>query len=337
VIHVRNVEKLYQTPNGPFHALRDIDLTIERGEIFGIIGRSGAGKSTLLRLLNLLERPNRGEIVLEGTDITQLDGLALRRLRQQVGMVFQHFNLLESRTVYENARLPLRVAGALSSTAQRDRVQEVLDLVGLSDQAHKYPRQLSGGQRQRVGIARAIINRPKLLLCDEATSALDPETTRSILDLLLDINQRLNLTIVLITHGMDVIRAIADRVAVLEGGRVVESGTVLDVFLRPSHPTTRALLAESGIDTASVQVKASDPSARILRLTCRGDSVQKPVLTTIARALAMDLSILQGSVGVIKSSPFAELTVAVAAHDEAQFGRLLGLLTEQEIHYEVLS
>lgn len=172
--------------------------------------------------------------------------MGLRRLRRQIGMVFQHFNLLGSRTVYENVRLPLRIAGGLNPREQSERIAEVLDLVGLQDQARKYPRELSGGQRQRVGIARALANRPRLLLCDEATSALDPETAQSILALLRDINQRLKLTIVLITHGMDVIHAIADRVAVLDHGRIVESGNVADVFHAPKHPTTRALLAASG-------------------------------------------------------------------------------------------
>jgi len=219
VIEVRKLDKLFHTHDGPFFALREVDLSVRHGEVFGIIGRSGAGKSTLLRVLNLLERPTSGEVLLEGRAITSLDGGELRRVRQRIGMVFQHFNLLGSRTVYDNVRLPLRIAGGLSSREESQRIEEVLDLVGLLDQARKYPRQLSGGQRQRVGIARALANRPQLLLCDEATSALDPETTQSILSLLRDINTRLKLTVVLITHGMDVIRALADRVAVLDHGR----------------------------------------------------------------------------------------------------------------------
>ena len=242
MIEVRKVDKLFRTPEGPFFALREVDLTVASGEVFGVIGRSGAGKSTLLRILNLLERPTAGTVFIEGREITRLGEPDLRRLRQRIGMVFQHFNLLSSRTVYENVRLPLRIAGGSSPKEEAERVAEALELVGLADHASKYPRQLSGGQRQRVGIARALANRPRLLLCDEATSALDPETTQSILALLRGINQHLKLTIVLITHGMDVIRAIADRVAVLDHGRIVESGDVTDVFLSPAHSTTRALL-----------------------------------------------------------------------------------------------
>ena len=336
VIQIRNVDKAYATPAGPFHALRGIDLRIERGEIFGIIGRSGAGKSTLLRLLNLLERPTHGQVLIEDRDITQLDGADLRRLRQSVGVVFQHFNLLGSRTVYENVRLPLRVAGRLSKTEQGDRVREVLELVGLADQAAKYPRQLSGGQRQRVGIARALANRPNLLLCDEATSALDPETTQSILNLLLDINRRLQLTIVLITHGMDVIRAVADRVVVLDHGRVVEAGSVVDVFLAPQHATTRALLAESGIETESWHSALRDSPARVLRLTYRGSVVATPLLSELARELSLDFSIIQGSIGRIKDMPYGELTVSVEHMDDAALARLSEFLATRDVRYEVL-
>jgi D-methionine transport system ATP-binding protein len=336
VIHIRKVDKVYPSPAGPFYALREIDLSIERGEIFGIIGRSGAGKSTLLRLLNLLERPSSGQVLIEDQDITELAGADLRKLRQRVGVVFQHFNLLGSRTVFENVRFPLRVAGELEKSEQHARVEEVLDLVGLSDQAAKYPRQLSGGQRQRVGIARAIANRPNLLLCDEATSALDPETTQSILNLLLDINRRLKLTIVLITHGMDVIRAVADRVVVLDHGRVVEAGNVIDVFLAPQHATTRALLAESGVETESWQAAARDSSSRVLRLTYRGAVVAAPVLSELARELTLDFSILQGSIGRIKDTPYGELTIAVERHDEQRLRSLLERLAQREIRYEVL-
>jgi D-methionine transport system ATP-binding protein len=335
VIRALKVSKVYFSPDGPLHALHDVELDIEGGEIFGIIGRSGAGKSTLLRLLNLLERPSSGEVLLEGRPITQLHGAPLRRLRQEIGMVFQHFNLLNSRSVHENVRLPLRVAGTLAESAQRKRVEEVLDLVGLTDQARKYPLQLSGGQRQRVGIARAIANRPKLLLCDEPTSALDPETTQSILELLLDINRRLALTVVLITHSMDVIRRVADRVTVLDGGRVVESGTVLDVFLEPQHPTTRALLAESGIETERGPAAAPRPGARVLRLTYRGGVVATPVLTALSRELAVDLAILKGSVGHIKNMPYAELTVAVESSTE-RLEQLLQQLRQRDVRCEVL-
>ena len=339
MIEVRKVEKQFHTAQGPFFALREVDLTVASGEIFGIIGRSGAGKSTLLRILNLLEVPTAGEVLIEDRPITGLSGAGLRQLRQKIGMVFQHFNLLGSRTVYENVRLPLRIAGGLGPKEEAQRVAEVLDLVGLTDQAGKYPRQLSGGQRQRVGIARALANRPRLLLCDEATSALDPETTQSILALLRDINQRLQLTIVLITHGMDVIRAIADRVAVLDHGRVVETGDVVDVFLTPRHPTTRILLAESGMETSSAaadgESKTSD--SQLWRLTYRGDSVATPLLTSAAREHGLDIAILQGSVGRIKDMPYGQLTVRVTGDNPSSLAHFSGSLAERNVHCERLA
>ncbi|MDB6011407.1 MAG: metN2 [Gammaproteobacteria bacterium] len=343
VIEVRKVDKHFQTPDGPFFALRDVSLAVKSGEIFGIIGRSGAGKSTLLRILNLLERPTAGEVFIEGREITRLDGPGLRRLRQQIGMVFQHFNLLNSRTVYDNVRLPLRIAGGLTHEQESQRVAEALDLVGLSDQARKYPRQLSGGQRQRVGIARALADRPRLLLCDEATSALDPETTQSILALLRDINRRLKLTIVLITHGMDVIRAIADRVAVLDHGRVVERGEVVEVFLRPKHQTTRALLAESGVETESEIAAVEHPGlqangiSRLWRLTYQGAAVATPVLTATAREHGLDITILQGSIGRIKDEPYAQLTVSVSGDGEECLRHFFDALALREVHSERLS
>lgn len=336
MIQIQNVGKTYRTPGGDFQALHDISLDIARGEIFGIIGRSGAGKSTLLRLLNLLERPTTGRVLIEDQDITHLDGEQLRRLRQRVGIIFQHFNLLNSRTVHENVCFPLRVAGELDKATQRQRVAEVLELVGLSDQAHKYPRQLSGGQRQRVGIARALANRPRVLLCDEATSALDPETTQSILRLLLEINRQLGLTIVLITHGMDVIRTVADRVAILDHGRVVELGKVLEVFLNPQHATTRSLLAESGVEYESGLAAAHEGGGHVLRLTYQGESAERPLLTQLSRELQLDFSILQGSVGRLKDVAYGQLTVELARQEDARFQQVLAALTTQGVRYEVL-
>ena len=344
MIEVRKLDKLFHTHDGPFFALREVDLSVRHGEVFGIIGRSGAGKSTLLRVLNLLERPTSGEVLLEGRAITSLDGGELRRVRQRIGMVFQHFNLLGSRTVYDNVRLPLRIAGGLSSREESQRIEEVLDLVGLLDQARKYPRQLSGGQRQRVGIARALANRPQLLLCDEATSALDPETTQSILSLLRDINTRLKLTVVLITHGMDVIRALADRVAVLDHGRVVEQGDVIDVFLRPKHATTRALLAEIGMEIEGGSAAVGDGAvaitgegvSRLWRLTYRGATVGSPVLTATAREHGLDIAIVEGSIGRIKNEPYARLTISVPDIDEQRLRGFSDSLAQRDVHCERL-
>lgn len=316
------------------HALAGVDLHIRKGEVFGIIGRSGAGKSTLIRMLNLLERPSEGTVQVDGLDITAFSDAQLREYRHSVGMVFQHFNLLRSRTVLDNVCFPLRLAG-MARDARIARAREVLALVGLSDHLNKYPGQLSGGQQQRVGIARALANRPRLLLCDEATSALDPETTQSILRLLGDINQRLGLTIVLITHSMDVIRAVCDRVAVIEAGRIVESGEVIEVFLHPRHDATQSLLSESGVDAQDWRAVADGLEGRLLRLSFRGDNTVQPVLSRISRELLLDLSILQGSVGRIKDIPFGQLVVAARGPDEG-LGRLGAMLDAAGVDHEVL-
>ncbi len=310
LIRLENISKTYESPGRVSHALAGVDLHVRKGEVFGIIGRSGAGKSTLIRMLNLLEQPTQGQVWVAGQNITQLNPSQLRTFRHGVGMVFQHFNLLSSRTVLDNVRFPLRLAG-LSKAEQFKRAHEVLTLVGLTEHTDKYPRQLSGGQQQRVGIARALANRPNLLLCDEATSALDPETTQSVLRLLVDINKRLGLTIVLITHGMDVIRTVCDRVAVIDAGAIVECGDVLDVFLHPQHAVTQSLLSESGIDADSWRDMAQGVQGRLLRLSFRGDATVQPMLSRVSRDLNLDLSILQGAVGRIKDTPYGQLVVAV--------------------------
>lgn len=315
MIVLENLRKTYASPQRVSHALAGVSLRIERGEIFGIIGRSGAGKSTLIRMLNLLERPTEGRVFIDGQDITAYDENQLRKFRQSVGMVFQHFNLLNSRTVLDNVCFPLRLAG-MNRRQQRERAAEVLALVGLSEHADKYPRQLSGGQQQRVGIARALASKPQLLLCDEATSALDPETTQSILRLLIDINRDLGLTIVLITHGMDVIRSVCDRVAVIDAGVIVEAGSVLDVFLHPQHPVTQALLSESGMDAEGWRDMAQGMQGNLLRLSFRGSNTLQPLLSQVSRDLNVDLSILQGSVGRIKDTPYGQLVVAVQGDAE---------------------
>ena len=316
------------------HALAGVDLHIRQGEVFGIIGRSGAGKSTLIRMLNLLEQPTQGNVWFRERNITQLGDAQLRQFRQGVGMVFQHFNLLRARTVLDNVCFPLRLAG-MNRKQQLERAQEVLALVGLTDHAHKYPRQLSGGQQQRVGIARALANKPELLLCDEATSALDPETTQSILRLLLDINKRLGLTIVLITHGMDVIRTVCDRVAVIEAGTIVECGDVLDVFLHPQHAVTQALLSESGMDAEGWREMAQGVAGRLVRLSFRGDATAQPVLSRASRELNLDLSILQGSVSRIKDTPYGQLVLSVQGDEQAQ-AKFAGLLASEGVQVEEL-
>lgn len=334
MIHLENIHKTYASPGRVSHALAGVDLRVNAGEIYGIIGRSGAGKSTLIRMLNLLEQPTSGQVWVGGQNITTMSSAQLRQFRQAVGMVFQHFNLLTSRTVLDNVRFPLRLAG-LSSKEQTARAQEVLELVGLEDHINKYPRQLSGGQQQRVGIARALANRPSLLLCDEATSALDPETTQSILRLLRDINSRFNLTIVLITHSMDVIRTVCDQVAVIEAGKIVEHGDVLDVFLHPQHSVTQSLLSESGMDDGGWQDMAEGVAGTLVRLSFRGEATLEPLLSHVSRDLNLDLSILQGSVGRIKQTPYGQLVLAIQGASDAK--AQLGQAVEREgVQCEVL-
>ena len=335
MIETRGVGKTYYTPTAQFQALQDVDIHVGAGEVFGIIGRSGAGKSTLLRTLNLLERPTTGRVLIEGVDVTDLDGEELRRLRQRIGIIFQHFNLLKSRTVHENVRLPLRVSGQLDRAAQDKRVTELLDLVGLAPNARKFPSQLSGGERQRVGIARALANRPQILLCDEATSALDPETTQSILELLLEINRKLNLTIVLITHGMDVIRTVADRVAILDRGRIVEAGEVVEVFLNSRHEVTRALLAQSGVESDTVEAVGEDDNP-VLRLTYHGPGSEQPLLSRLSRESNLDFTILQASVGHLKTVPYGRFTIRLTRSARHELPRLLQLAESLGIRHEVL-
>lgn len=334
MIRLEQIYKTYVSGSKKITALDDINLEIAAGEVFGIIGRSGAGKSTLIRLLNLLERPSQGQVWLNDEQIDTLSESQLRVVRQKIGMVFQHFNLLQMRTVLDNVCFPLRLAG-LNRKQQRERALEVLELVGLKDHVNKYPRQLSGGQQQRVGIARALANRPQLLLCDEATSALDPETTQSILRLLSDINKDLGITIVLITHSMDVIRTICDRVAVIEGGKLVEMGQVLDVFLHPQHEVTQSLLSESGLDADGWQDLAQHIEGRLLRLSFKGDSTSAPVLSQISRSFQMDLSILQGAVSRIKDTPYGQLVVA-AKGDVSRWAEVEALLAQNGVDCEVL-
>lgn len=316
MIEFKATAKSYRVNGKDVVALHPLDLRIESGEIFGIIGHSGAGKSTLIRLINGIERANRGSLVVDGDDVTQLDDERLRALRRRVGMIFQHFNLLTAKTVAENIAFPLRLAGTRSNKVIEQRVAELLQLVGLSTHATKYPSQLSGGQKQRVGIARALACAPKILLCDEATSALDPQTTASVLQLLSDINRELGLTIVLITHEMDVVRRICDRVAVLDAGRMVESGAVADVFLHPQHATTQRFVLESEhVEESERHDDLAHAEGRIVRLTFRGEATYKPLLGRVARDSGIDLSILSGRIDRIKDTPYGQLTLALSGGD----------------------
>lgn len=310
VIEFRDIQKTYTSGKSEVVALRGIDMTVSEGEIFGVIGHSGAGKSTLIRLINLLERPSAGTIKVSGVDLMSLSDAGLRRFRQRVGMIFQHFNLLGSMTVAGNIAYAMRIVGAKRKSEIDARVDELLELVGLSRHKHKYPSQLSGGEKQRVGIARALANGPSVLLCDEATSALDPQTTQSILQLLRRINETLKLTIVLITHEMDVIRRICDRVAVIDGGRIVEQGPVTRVFLHPRHQTTQRFVqeAEDADDGLSTLTRPADGPG-LYRLTFLKEVVHQPMLTKAAREFGVDFSIISGRFGAIKSEPCGQILV----------------------------
>ncbi len=314
VITLRGVTKVFGRGEKQTVALDNVSLEVKAGEIFGIIGLSGAGKSTLVRCINMLERPQSGSIVVDGVEVTSLGERELRKERRKIGMIFQQFNLLSSRTVLGNVAFPLEIAGGLEKAAIRQRTLDLLRLVGLEDKANAYPLQLSGGQKQRVGIARALANHPKVLLSDEATSALDPQTTRSILELLADINRRLGITIILITHEMGVVRQIADRVAVIEGGRIIEEGSVVDVFTNPQAQTTRkfvqGLIAEAPVDLQRrSQQSGGSASCALLRLSFVGDAAGRPYISTVVRRFGVEANVLYGSIDRFKSAAFGTLFV----------------------------
>ncbi|KAF1066875.1 MAG: Methionine import ATP-binding protein MetN [Pseudomonas citronellolis] len=317
-LQLQGLGKRYRVGRQDVQALDGIDLDIRRGEIFGIIGRSGAGKSSLLRSLNRLERPSAGQVLIDGEDIAGFDDTRLAQLRRRTGMIFQHFNLMASRTVGDNVALPLRLAGIPRPERER-RVAELLDLVGLADKREAYPAQLSGGQKQRVGIARALVLQPDLLLCDEATSALDPESTQAILALLRDINRRLGLTIVLITHEMEVIRDLCDRVVVLERGHVVEQGEVWEVFGNPRHDVTRSLLGTLHQGSAASQ---DDSPGLLIDLHYSGAHNHEPDPSRIGQQLGAGARLVQASLERIQGRTVGSLRLRIAA-DSAELGTLL--------------
>ncbi len=343
MIALDSIVQTYAGPHGAVHALRDVSLRIGKGEVFGVIGRSGAGKSSLVRTINLLTRPSSGRVQVDGRDLTALDAHALRLARQDIGMIFQHFNLLSSRTVFDNVALPLELQG-LRRAEIVARVHPLLELVGLHGLKNRYPAQISGGQKQRVGIARALASNPKVLLSDEATSALDPETTRSILALLRDIRTELGLTIVLITHQMQVIKQVADRVAVLDAGQVVEQGPTLQVFCQPAHAVTRSLLddvvpqnlPESVL--ARVRALLREPCATpasLLRLVFAGPESERPLLSDAIRRHGLDLNVLHGQIDEVQGQPFGTLAVLARGAKESLASAIAELRFEGVLVQEV--
>lgn len=323
MISLKALNKSFPGAAGPIPVLRGLSLEIARGEVFGIIGHSGAGKSTLVRCINRLETADSGQVVVAGQDITALSGRELRAARQRIGMIFQHFNLLSSRTVRENISFPLEIAGLPRPEIAR-RVDRLLSLVGLADKGDSYPAHLSGGQKQRVGIARALAAEPHVLLCDEATSALDPVTTKSILGLLRDINRDLGLTIVLITHEMSVIREIADRVAVLDNGQVVEQGSVFQVFTNPTHAVTASFVREvlnRDLPETLLGNLAHTPTTAdhlVVRITFTGPAANDPILSDLVSRFGLALNIVHGAVDYIQGAPYGTLTVRMDGSEPAK-------------------
>jgi D-methionine transport system ATP-binding protein len=336
LITIKNLSKTYRTKKQNITAVDQLNMTIESGEIFGVIGYSGAGKSTFVRLLNRLEEPTAGEIIIDGKDIVKQRKNELRLARQEIGMIFQHFNLLWSRTVHQNIAFPLEIAG-VPKKERKAKVDHLIELVGLKGRENAYPSQLSGGQKQRVGIARALANDPKVLLCDEATSALDPETTDSILDLLVDINKRLGLTIILITHEMNVISKICHRVAVMDTGKVVEEGDAVHVFQNPQQAVTKRFVQQldgsEKYDSLSSAV-LNEGTGTIIKLSFSGENVNQTIVSQTAKQCDVDINILQGNVLQTHSGAVGSLFLQLVG-SETEVEKALDFIRSANVKAEV--
>ena len=341
MIELTHISKNFASGGRTVHAVQDGSLSIGKGEIFGIIGFSGAGKSTLVRCINLLERPTSGSVTVDGKEMTALSARELRQARKKIGMIFQHFNLMPSRTVFGNVAYPLRGSG-LSGEQIADKVHRLLELVGIGDKAEAYPKQLSGGQKQRVAIARALANDPNVLLCDEATSALDPQTTKAILRLLKNLNEKLGITVVIITHEMAVVKEICDRVAVMEHGRVVEQGEVFNVFADPRQEITRSFIHTTSNlrkieelieeDSPVVQLK---PGELIVRLSYIQRNVSEPLISTVSRKFDITLNIIFSDIAIVQNAPIGG-TVAIISGERAQITQAIAYLIEKNVGVEVI-
>lgn len=339
MITLENVTKVYGNKT-QVKALNGISLSVKAGEIFGIIGKSGAGKSTLVRCINMLERPTSGKVIIDERDMTTLSDSRLRQERKSIGMIFQHFNLLSSRTVFDNIAFPLELTDTPKEII-RNKVEGLLELVGLSDRKSNYPSQLSGGQKQRVGIARALASDPKILLCDEATSALDPQTTTAILALLQDINKRLGITIIIITHEMAVVKDICDRVAVIEGGYIKECGRVVDIFTNPQSETMQEFVKSiintempRGITRLGITNEPKEGSDMLVRVRFKGNITTKPLMAQVIRHSNADLSVLYGNIDYIQDEPFGYLIFSIIGDMESQiraFNYIESLPVESEV------
>ena len=341
MIELTHISKNFASGGRTVHAVQDVSLSIGKGESFGIIGFSGAGKSTLVRCINLLERPTSGSVTVDGKEMTALSARELRQARKKIGMIFQHFNLMPSRTVFGNVAYPLRGSG-LSGEQIADKVHRLLELVGIGDKAEAYPKQLSGGQKQRVAIARALANDPNVLLCDEATSALDPQTTKAILRLLKDLNEKLGITVVIITHEMAVVKEICDRVTVMEHGRVVEQGEVFNVFADPRQEITRSFIHTTSNlrkieelieeDSPVVQLK---PGELIVRLSYIQRNVSEPLISTVSRKFDITLNIIFSDIAIVQNAPIGG-TVAIISGEREQITQAIAYLIEKNVGVEVI-
>lgn len=341
MIELTHISKDFGTDQRKVHAVRDVSLSIEKGEIFGIIGFSGAGKSTLVRCINLLERPTAGTVTVDGREMTALSPKELRQARKKIGMIFQHFNLMPSRTVFSNVAYPLRGSG-LSKQEIADKVHRLLELVGIGDKAEAYPSQLSGGQKQRVAIARALANDPNVLLCDEATSALDPQTTKSILQLLKHLNETLGITVVIITHEMAVVKEICNRVAVMERGQVVEQGEVFNVFADPRQDITKSFIHTTSNLQKIEELIAEDspvvclqPGELIIRLSYVQRNVSEPLISTVSQKFNILLNIIFADIAIVQDAPIGG-TVAIISGERQQITKAMEYLIEKNVGVEVI-
>lgn len=330
MIKFENVSKQYERNGITTQALQNINLTIQKGDIYGIIGYSGAGKSTLVRLINFLEKPTQGNVIIQNQSLNQLSNPQLRQVRRKIGMIFQHFNLLESKTVYENIAIPL-VLIKKNKQAIKQKVYELLEFVGLSDKAHSYPKELSGGQKQRIGIARALANDPDILLCDEATSALDPQTTQSILELIKKINDQYKITVVLITHEMHVIEQVCHKVAVMEKGKIIEHGNVLDVFGHPKHKTTQNFVSSvindqipTGVVENLLEIEGDKNNIKLFKLEFLGRSASEPVMNSLILQQKVVVNILFAHMSEIEKTVLGSMFVQLKGSDSN---------IEQSVHF----
>ena len=328
VIEIKNLCKTFSTKDRTIEALEDISLTINEGEIYGIIGMSGAGKSTLVRCINYLEKPTSGTVIINGRDLSELNDKELRQVRHKVSMIFQHFNLLMQRNVRDNVRFPLEILGVSKAESEK-KVAELLEIVGLSDKADSYPVQLSGGQKQRVAIARALASEPDILLCDEGTSALDPSTTDSILKLLKEINEKMNITIVMITHQMSVVEDICQKVAIIDKGHLVESGRVADVFTRPATDAARKLVYQTGDEVSELNTD------RCIRIVFDGGSSYEPVIANMVLECRVPVNIIFANTKDIEGKAFGQIVLQLP-DDEKQASKAIHYLRSRNLTVEEL-